>query len=194
MIIKLIVGLGNPGSKHAATRHNMGAWYVYQLAYHLHQTLKEDKKFFGYTAKYSQNNHKINLLIPNTFMNLSGKSVAAIATFYNIQTEEILVAHDDLDLLPGNARIKFGGGTGGHNGLKSVIHYLDNNSNFYRIRIGIGHPGDKYKVVGFILSQPSINEETLIRATINEAVLCTDLLLKMDAIKAMNRLHKYKAI
>lgn len=126
-------------------------------------------------------------------MNLSGKAVAAMATFYRIQPDEILVAHDELDLLPGIAKLKLGGGHGGHNGLKDIISKLGNNPNFHRLRIGIGHPGDKSKVTGFVLGKPPASEQTLIDDAIDEAVHCTEILMKEDMIKAMNRLHAFKA-
>ncbi|ACS85643.1 aminoacyl-tRNA hydrolase [Musicola paradisiaca] len=191
--IKLIVGLANPGAEYAATRHNAGAWYVDQLAEAYRQPLKEESKFFGYTARLQMAGQDVRLLVPTTFMNLSGKAVAAMATFYRIQPEEILVAHDELDLLPGVAKLKLGGGHGGHNGLKDIISKLGNNPNFHRLRIGIGHPGDKNKVVGFVLGKPSAPEQTLIDQAIDEAVRCTEVLMKEDMIRAMNRLHAFKA-
>lgn len=191
--IKLIVGLANPGAEYAETRHNVGAWYVDQLAERFNQSLKNEAKFFGYTSRININGQDIRLLVPTTFMNLSGKAVQAIATFYQIQPAEILVAHDELDLNPGVAKFKFGGSHGGHNGLKDIINKLGNNANFYRLRIGIGHPGDKNKVVGFVLNKPSKPEQELINQTIDEAICCTEILIKNDAEAAMNRLHAFKA-
>ncbi|WP_048638858.1 aminoacyl-tRNA hydrolase [Brenneria goodwinii] len=191
--IKLIVGLANPGAEYAATRHNAGAWYVDRLAEIHRQPLKEESKFFGYTSRLNLAGHDIRLLVPTTFMNLSGKAVAAMATFYRIQPDEILVAHDELDLLPGIAKLKLGGGHGGHNGLKDIISKLGNNPNFHRLRIGIGHPGDKNKVTGFVLGKPPVSEQKLIDDAIDEAVRCTEILLKEDMVKAMNRLHSFKA-
>lgn len=191
--IKLIVGLANPGAEYAETRHNVGAWYVDQLAERFNQSLKNEAKFFGYTSRININGQDIRLLVPTTFMNLSGKAVQAIATFYQIQPAEILVAHDELDLNPGVAKFKFGGSHGGHNGLKDIINKLGNNANFYRLRIGIGHPGDKNKVVGFVLNKPSKPEQELINQTIDEAICCTEILIKNDVETAMNRLHAFKA-
>ncbi|RKS85078.1 peptidyl-tRNA hydrolase [Orbus hercynius] len=191
--IKLIVGLANPGSEYSATRHNAGAWYIEKLANRYHQPLKNEPKFFGYTARINVDGQDIRLLVPTTFMNLSGKAVQAMATFYNIQTEEILVAHDELDLNPGCAKLKLAGGHGGHNGLKDIMNKLGNNPNFYRLRIGIGHPGDKSKVVGFVLNKPSQTEQTLIDNAIDEAVICSELLIKQSPEAAMNRLHSFKA-
>ena len=127
--IKLIVGLANPGAEYAATRHNAGAWYLDLLAERHNQSLKEEAKFYGYTARLALAGEDVRLLVPTTFMNLSGKAVAAMATFYRIAPEEILVAHDELDLPPGIAKFKQGGGHGGHNGLKDIISKLGNNNN-----------------------------------------------------------------
>lgn len=146
MTIKLIVGLANPGAEYAQTRHNAGAWFVDALAERNGQSLKEESKFYGYTARLNLAGNDVRLLVPTTFMNLSGKAVAALATFYRIQPDEILVAHDELDLPPGVAKLKLGGGNGGHNGLKDIQSKLGNNPNFYRLRIGIGHPGDKTRL------------------------------------------------
>ncbi|WP_392562965.1 aminoacyl-tRNA hydrolase [Orbus sturtevantii] len=190
--IKLIVGLANPGSEYAQTRHNAGAWYVEQLAQRFNQSLKNEAKFFGYTARINIDGQDIRLLVPTTFMNLSGKAVQAVASFYQIKAEEILVAHDELDLNPGIAKLKLGGGHGGHNGLKDIISKLGNNPNFYRLRIGIGHPGDKNKVVGFVLNKPSQPEQNLIDQAIDESVRCTEVLVKQGIEAAMNRLHSFK--
>ncbi|MFZ1873421.1 aminoacyl-tRNA hydrolase [Serratia sp. D1N4] len=191
--IKLIVGLANPGAEYAQTRHNAGAWYVDLLAQRHNQPLKEESKFFGYTARLNLAGNDVRLLVPTTFMNLSGKAVAAIATFYRIQPEEILVAHDELDLPPGVAKLKLGGSNGGHNGLKDIQSKLGNTPNFYRLRIGIGHPGDRNKVVGFVLGKPPATEQTLIDDAIDESLRCTEILLQEGMTKAMNRLHAFKA-
>ena len=191
--IKLIVGLANPGAEYAQTRHNAGAWYVDLLADRHNQPLKEEPKFFGYTARINISGNDVRLLVPTTFMNLSGKSVAAVANFYRINPDEILVAHDELDLAPGVAKMKLGGSNGGHNGLKDIQSKFANNPNFYRLRIGIGHPGDKNKVVGFVLGKPAMSEQKLIDEAIDEALRCTDILLVDGMEKAINRLHRFKA-
>lgn len=191
--IKLIVGLANPGLEYAETRHNAGAWYVDKLAERFNQSLKNEPKFFGYTSRININGQDIRLLVPTTFMNLSGKAVQSMATFYQINADEILVAHDELDLNPGIVKLKLGGGHGGHNGLKDIINKLGNNANFYRLRIGIGHPGDKSKVVGFVLNKPSKPEQELIDRIINESVQCTEILVKQGMEAAMNKLHSFKA-
>ena len=176
--IKLIVGLANPGADYAQTRHNAGAWYVDLLAQRHQQSLKEESKFFGYTARINLNGNDVRLLVPTTFMNLSGKAVQAMANFYRIELDEILVAHDELDLPPGIVKMKLGGGNGGHNGLKDIQSKFANNPNFYRLRIGIGHPGDKNKVVGFVLGKPPMSEQKLIDDAIDEALSCTDILMR----------------
>ena len=191
--IKLIVGLANPGADYAQTRHNAGAWYVDLLAQRHQQSLKEESKFFGYTARINLNGNDVRLLVPTTFMNLSGKAVQAMANFYRIELDEILVAHDELDLPPGVGKMKLGGGNGGHNGLKDIQSKFSNNPNFYRLRIGIGHPGDKNKVVGFVLGKPPMSEQKLIDDAINEALSCTDILMRDGYEKAINRLHSFKA-
>ncbi|MCR3755788.1 MAG: peptidyl-tRNA hydrolase [Sodalis sp. Psp] len=190
-MIKLIVGLANPGAEYSATRHNAGAWYVNFLAERNCQSLKEKSKFYGYTGRLTLNGNDIHLLVATTFMNMSGKAVAKMATCYRITPEEILVAHDELNLLPGIARLKQGGGHGGHNGLKDIISHLGSLC-FHRLRIGIGHPGDKNKVVSFVLSKPTAKEQQFINGAINEAVRCTNILCTQDIVRAMNCLHAYK--
>ncbi|HBA7002543.1 TPA: aminoacyl-tRNA hydrolase [Escherichia coli] len=193
MTIKLIVGLANPGAEYAATRHNAGAWFVDLLAERLRALLREEAKFFGYTSRVTLGGEDVRLLVPTTFMNLSGKAVAAMASFFRINPDEILVAHDELDLPPGVAKFKLGGGHGGHNGLKDIISKLGNNPNFHRLRIGIGHPGDKNKVVGFVLGKPPVSEQKLIDEAIDEAARCTEMWFTDGLTKATNRLHAFKA-
>ncbi|PKF62192.1 aminoacyl-tRNA hydrolase [Psychromonas sp. psych-6C06] len=191
--IKLLVGLANPGPEYTHTRHNAGQWYLDQLASQENIQLKAEAKFFGLTGRIQFAGNDIRLLVPTTFMNLSGKSVAAMANFYRIKPEEILVAHDELDLPPGVAKFKLGGGHGGHNGLRDIISKLGNNKNFYRLRIGIGHPGDKNRVSGFVLGKASRAEQNLIDQSIDEAARCTPILGQDGLAKAMNRLHSFKA-
>ncbi|RTR37064.1 aminoacyl-tRNA hydrolase [Shewanella canadensis] len=190
--IKLIVGLANPGDKYAQTRHNAGAWYVQELARVCGATLVADSKYYGLTARATLHGKDVRLLIPSTFMNLSGKSVGALANFFRIEPEEILVAHDELDMQPGVAKFKLGGGHGGHNGLKDIIAKLANNKGFYRLRIGIGHPGDKNQVSNYVLGKAPASEQTLIETVIDEAVRSTELLFNEDMAKAMHRLHSFK--
>jgi len=191
--IKLAVGLGNPGTEYRGTRHNAGADFVEALARQSGAILQPESKFFGLTGRCTFNGHDLRLLIPTTFMNLSGKSLAAMATFFKVQPEEILVAHDELDIPPGTARFKFGGGHGGHNGLRDIIPALGNNKNFHRLRIGIGHPGHASKVSGYVLKAPSSSDRDRIDACIDEALVALPLLLEGDATKAMTRLHSFTA-
>ena len=191
--IKLIVGLGNPGGEYRGTRHNAGADFVEQLARDNGAELRSEAKFFGLAGQITVSGHSLRLLIPTTFMNRSGKAVAAIATFYKITPQEILIVHDELDIQPGTARFKRGGGHGGHNGLRDIIPALGNNRDFYRLRIGIGHPGHASKVSGYVLSQPGAADRDRIDASIEEAVRSLPLLLDGDEVKAMTRLHSFSA-
>lgn len=191
--IKLLVGLANPGPEYARTRHNAGAWVVEELARVHNIVLKNESKFYGYTGRILVNGQDLRLLIPTTFMNLSGKSISALAKFYQIKPEEIMVAHDELDLPPGVAKFKKGGGHGGHNGLKDTIAKLANNKDFYRLRIGIGHPGHKDRVAGYVLGKAPANEQELLDAVVDESVRSLDILLKDGLAKAQNRLHTFKA-
>ncbi|MFP3014603.1 MAG: aminoacyl-tRNA hydrolase [Arsenophonus sp.] len=189
--IKLIVGLANPGYKYILTRHNVGSWYVELLAKHYNQLLKEDNKFFGYTTTINLTNNNVHLLIPRTYINLSGKSVLALSNFYSIKMSEILVAHDELDLMAGIVKIKFGGSNSGHNGIKDIQNKLGNNNNFYRLRIGIGRPSNKNKIVEFVLSKPTEDEHKLINNAINLAIYCTPIFLKDGIDKVVNQLHSF---
>ncbi len=191
--IKLLVGLANPGPEYTRTRHNAGAWVVEELARVHNVTLKSEPKFFGLTGRIQMDGHDLRLLIPTTFMNLSGKSIAALAKFYQIKPEQIMVAHDELDLPPGVGKFKKGGGHGGHNGLKDTISKLANNKEFYRLRIGIGHPGHKDRVAGYVLGKAPTKEQECLDAVVDEAVRSLDILIKDGLTKAQNRLHTFKA-
>lgn len=191
--IKLIVGLANPGAKYEETRHNAGEWLINELARMYNVSLKEEAKYFGKVAKINTAQGEVRLLVPTTFMNLSGKAVGALANFYRIKPEEILVAHDELDLPPGSVKLKKGGGHGGHNGLKDIIAALGNNKEFYRVRIGIGHPGHKDLVAAYVLGKPAPQEKDLINAAVDESSRCVEILLKDGIVKATNRLNSFKA-
>ena len=160
--IRLIVGLGNPGSEYEHTRHNTGADFVQKLADRLNVSLRESGKYYGLYGKLSSGQTDIHFLLPTTFMNLSGKAVGALAPFFKISPEEILVVQDELDLPPGRMKLKIGGGHGGHNGIKDIVRSLGNNGNFYRLRIGIGHPADRSQVVGFVLNRAPASERDMI--------------------------------
>ncbi|EDM69184.1 MAG: aminoacyl-tRNA hydrolase [Moritella sp.] len=191
--IRLIVGLANPGQEYSRTRHNAGAWFINELAKWHNTQLREEAKYFGYTARIDVAGQDVRLLVPTTFMNLSGKSVSALAKFYRIDVTQILVVHDELDLPPGVAKFKQGGSHGGHNGLKDIISKMANSKEFYRLRIGIGHPGHKDKVTGYVLGKAQAKEQEQMDAAIDEAVRCIDILAKDGMTKAMTRLHTFKA-
>ena len=190
--IKLIVGLGNPGDKYTDTRHNAGEWLIERLVRRFNVSLNPESKFFGKTARTLVNGKEVRLLVPTTFMNLSGKAVGALASFYRIKPEEILVIHDELDLPPGTAKLKQGGGHGGHNGLKDIVAQLGNNNNFYRLRIGIGHPGHRELVAGYVLNKPSPSDRDALEKVLDEATDCVEMIFKDGMVKATNRLNSFK--
>ena len=159
LVPKLVVGLGNPGAEYSETRHNAGFWFCERLARELGVSFSKEARFHGFAA--NARNDGVWLLMPQTFMNRSGQSVAALARFYRIEPAEILVVHDELDIPPGQLRLKFGGGLGGHNGLKDITAHLGT-QDFWRLRIGIGHPGDRNEVVNFVLKRPGRAESDLI--------------------------------
>lgn len=193
MTIKLIVGLGNPGPEYSKTRHNAGVWFVEELASRFNISLRAEKKYFGLYGKGQIGGQLVHILIPTTFMNCSGKAVAPLVNFFRIPVDNILVAHDELDMEPGVCKIKLGGGHGGHNGLRDIIASLANNKNFYRLRIGIGHPGHREKVTGHVLGKPPANEKQLIEQAIDEAIRCVELWQQDGLKKAQHRLHSFKA-
>ena len=183
------MGLGNPGAEYAKTRHNVGAWLIDSVATQQDQSLRREKKFFGLSAKISVDTQACWLLEPTTYMNESGKSVAAIAQFYKITPQEILIAHDELDFPAGTARIKENGGHGGHNGLRDIIQCLGSND-FYRLRIGIGHPGHKDRVTPYVLGEPSHGDQALIVNTIDRVIHFLPDLMAGDIQKVMRELHE----
>ena len=185
MTIKLIAGLGNPSRKHERDRHNAGFWFVERLAAKVRASLSLEPKFHAYTARLPGD---IWLALPQTYMNLSGKSVGALARFYKIQPEEVLVAHDELDFPPGVARLKLGGGVAGHNGLKDIAAQLGTQG-FWRLRIGVGHPGDKDLVVDYVLNSPSGLERDLIDEAINHSLEVSPMILAGELQAAMMKLH-----
>ena len=188
--IKLIVGLGNPGDKYEATRHNAGFWFIDAIAAQTNSKLALDAKMFGIVGKLNQD---VWLLKPNTFMNGSGKAVAALANYYKILPNEILVIHDELDLPAGSAKLKFGGGHGGHNGLRD-IHAALGTADYWRLRLGIDHPGPSSpnkanEVVNYVLKAPSKAENDALQASIHAACGVVNLLLKGEFESAMLKLH-----
>ncbi len=185
--IQLIAGLGNPGNEYEKTRHNAGFWFIDQLVSNYNLTLKSEAKFSGDVAKLSTSTGNVWLLKPTTFMNRSGQSIARLAQFYKIKPEQILIVHDELDLPPGIVKLKQGGGHGGHNGLRDSIAQLG--KNFYRLRLGIGHPGSKEQVVGFVLGKTPQSEKILIESALDKALDSIELILQGDMQKAMNQLH-----
>ncbi len=191
--IQLIVGLGNPGAEYEQTRHNAGAWFVERVAAAEGVTLAADRKYFGLTGRFRHQGQDVRLLIPTTYMNRSGQAVAALAGFFRIPIDSILVAHDELDMPPGVAKLKQGGGHGGHNGLRDIIAQMANQNSFQRLRIGIGHPGDSKLVSNYVLGRAPRNEQELIEASIANSLAVLPQLLDGDLKTAMQRLHSQKA-
>ena len=185
--IKLFVGLGNPWEQYLETRHNVGFWWIDFIGQNHKLSLKNSKKYFGEFSKHNEDG-EVFFLKPSTFMNDSGKSVQALAKFYKIEPEEILVIHDELDIQPGTAKLKLGGGHGGHNGLKSIQTFLGSN-NFWRLRIGVGHPGDKSKVIGYVLNKQSKIEMQLIQESIINSYKVFSYIMLGQFEKAMLNLH-----
>tara|TARA_B110000285_G_scaffold217623_1_gene266192 strand:+ start:612 stop:1214 length:603 start_codon:yes stop_codon:yes gene_type:complete len=187
--IKLIVGLGNPGAKYDQTRHNAGQDWLAQLAKEEGISLAMEKRFFGDYGQGFIAGHKVHLLIPNTFMNLSGQAVQALCNFYKIDTDNILVAHDELDLPPGTARLKLGGGHGGHNGLRDIINKRSGDKNFHRLRLGIGHPGDAKLVTNYVLKKAPLEERISTQNSMDKAIKVMPEAISGEWQKAMNDLH-----
>ena len=185
---QLIVGLGNPGSGYAETRHNVGFWFVDRLAEAGGAAFRPEKRFHGETCELVLEGARRRLLKPSTYMNLSGQAVLAMAQFYRIPPEAILVAHDDLDLPAGDLRVKVGGGHGGHNGLRDITSRLGSQE-FARLRIGIGHPGHRDAVTGHVLSKPAADERTLLLDALDAAFAELPALARGDWQAAMRHLH-----
>lgn len=189
--IQLIVGLGNPGADYESTRHNAGAWFVFELTHLANATLRHETKFHGLHCTARLQGHDIHLLIPTTFMNLSGQSVSALANYYKIPPDAILIAHDEIDLPVGDIRLKMDGGHGGHNGLRDIISHLGTNK-FHRLRIGVGHPGQSKEVVDYVLKPPKKAERELIDIALKDAELALPDLLSGHFQKATQKLHTRK--
>ncbi len=183
-----MVGLGNPGAEYDGTRHNAGFWFIDELARQLKVTLVPDRSYVGLVARVNLPGSQLWLLEPMTFMNLSGKSVAPLARFFKIAPEEILVAHDELDLMPGQMKMKLGGSHAGHNGLKDIQAQLGS-PGFWRLRLGIGHPGVKAEVINHVLRKPPLAEREAIDQSIAQALGALDLLIAGDMERAMLKIH-----
>lgn len=186
--IMLIVGLGNPGREYEATRHNAGFWWVEEFARAQGASFKADGKFHGLIARAALHGHDVHLLKPQTFMNISGRAVGAVAQFYKIAPANILVVHDELDLPPGSAKLKLGGGHGGHNGLKDIIAHLGTRD-FWRLRIGIGHPGERGEVSNYVLNAARREEQALIDEAMQRAQDVAPLIIEGKLEAAMLKLH-----
>lgn len=190
-MIKLLVGLGNPGPDYAATRHNAGFWWLDGVARELKVALTLDKSYHGLVARTTVNGQTVWLLAPQTFMNLSGKSVAALARFYKIAPDEILVAHDELDVMPGEAKLKLGGSHAGHNGLRDIHDQLGTDD-YWRLRLGVGHPGLKSEVVNWVLKKPSLDHRIALDQAIDRTLKALPCLLSGDMAKATMLIHTSK--
>lgn len=190
-MIKLFVGLGNPGAQYEATRHNAGFWWLDALARELKTKLVMDKTYHGLVARTSVHGQTLWLLEPQTFMNLSGQSVAALSHFFKIESDEILVAHDELDIAPGEARLKRGGSHAGHNGLRD-IHAQLGTDDYWRLRLGVGHPGVKSEVINWVLKKPSLDERVAIDQSIDRALKALPYLLAGDMDRATLLIHTSK--
>ncbi len=188
--LKLIVGLGNPGPEHLLTRHNAGFWFVDALAAKLGGRFRSHTRFQGDICRVQFGGHEITFLKPMTYMNRSGLSVRAIADYTKVAPEEILIAHDELDLPVGEARFKLGGGHGGHNGLRDAITHLG--PEFWRLRVGIGHPGDRSQVIDYVLRRAHAEEEEKILAAVATSLDALPVFIEHGAERAMNGLHQKK--
>jgi len=191
MPIRLFVGLGNPGPEYEATRHNAGFWWVDELARDWKTTLVADRGYHGLVARTNVQGQTVWLLEPQTFMNLSGKSVAALARFYKIAPEEILVVHDELDVVPGQAKLKLGGSHAGHNGLRD-IHAQLGTGDYWRLRIGIGHPGVKSEVINWVLKKPAPEQRSAIEECIARTLKAAPALVAGEMEKATQLVHTHK--
>jgi PTH1 family peptidyl-tRNA hydrolase len=190
-MIKLFVGLGNPGPEYQYTRHNAGFWWLDALVHELKAKLVMDRAYHGLVAKTSVNGLPLWLLKPQTFMNLSGKSVAALSHFFKIEPSEILVAHDELDIAPGEAKLKLGGSHAGHNGLRD-IHAQLGSDNYWRLRLGVGHPGGKAEVINWVLNNPSLDDRIAIDQSIDRALRALPHFISGDMDKATMLVHTSK--
>jgi PTH1 family peptidyl-tRNA hydrolase len=190
-MIKLFVGLGNPGPEYEGTRHNAGFWWIDALSRQLKAPLQMDKGYHGLVARTSINGQNVWLLEPQTYMNVSGKSVAALARFFKIAPQEILVAHDEMDIVPGEVKLKLGGGHAGHNGLRD-IHAQLGTGDYWRLRLGVGHPGVKSEVVSWVLKKPSPDHRIAIEQSIDRCLKAVPHFLAGEMDKATMLVHTSK--
>lgn len=188
MAIQLVVGLANPGPRYAATRHNAGAWLIEQLACDHHEQLRAESKFHANVCRIKIQDHACWLMTPTTYMNNSGQAVAAMAKFYKIPPEDILIVHDEIDFPPGAIKFKENGGHGGHNGLRDIISHL-HSKDFWRLRIGVGHPGNAKEVHDYVLHEPSRTHRTMIDQSIDDALRVIPEFISGDQQKAIRELH-----
>jgi peptidyl-tRNA hydrolase, PTH1 family len=185
--LRIIVGLGNPGPEHQVTRHNAGFWFVELLARRHGAEFRDYRKYSGEAARVNISGQDLVLLKPTTYMNRSGLAVRQLCDFYKVAPDEVLVAHDELDLPVGTVRLKNGGGHGGHNGLRDIIAHIG--ETFWRMRLGVGHPGNKTEVIDYVLTRAPRAEEDLIFDGVNMAADCMPLLIEQGAERAMTKLH-----
>ena len=186
--MRVVVGLGNPGPEYADTRHNAGFWFVERLASETGARLRGESRFHGMVGRIGAGNQECWLLLPQTYMNASGRAVGALARFYKIAPEDLLVVHDELDLPPGTPKLKRGGGVSGHNGLKDIAANLGTHD-FWRLRLGIGHPGDRAAVVDYVLHAPRREERELMDASIEKSLAVWPFIARGDLEAAMLKLH-----
>jgi PTH1 family peptidyl-tRNA hydrolase len=187
--LKLIAGIGNPGAQYANTRHNAGVWFIERLAKKFGASFKPEKKFFGRTSLINVDGVEVRLLVPDTYMNESGKSIGVLANFFKIEPPEMLVAHDEIDFPSGKIRFKQEGGLAGHNGLRDISKRLAGATDFNRLRIGVGHPGDRTDVTGHVLGKVSAKDRELIENCIEDAIATIPWAVNGDWQLAMQQLH-----
>ena len=187
--VRLLIGLGNPGSKYASTRHNAGFWFADAVVARHDGQFRKNARFFGDTAEVTIGAFSLRVLKPTTYMNESGRAVAAAVRFFRIPLENVLIAHDEIDLPPGAIRLKRGGGHGGHNGLRDIVPALGS-ADFSRLRIGVGHPGDKDSVTGYVLNRAPAAEQSRIDESIGRALDLIEPIVAGDMSRVMNELHR----
>ncbi len=192
--LKLIVGLGNPGPQYRFNRHNVGVWFLDEICRRYHGELRPEARFHGNVARVTIEGHDVRLLFPTTFMNRSGLSVASLCHYFDIQPQQMLVAYDEIDFPVGTTRLKSGGGHGGHNGMRDIISALGGANDFKRLRIGVGHPGDKNKVANYVLSDPGKDDTIQIEHDIDQALKVLPQLVNGQWNQAMQTLHSQSPV